>query len=80
MLAFQSPKAMGETPVRGEWSNFLHDYRWAKLTKTAQHYGYTFLAHDALEDTKATLHCFNAMLADGSDYMDKLRSEYSQQF
>lgn len=34
--------------------------RWRKLTSTARHYGYLFIAHDAVEDCLATLHvhCF----------------------
>lgn len=43
-------------------------YKWFKLQQVAQNYGFDFTAHDALEDTKATLHVFNSLLAD-ADYM-----------
>ena len=35
---------------------------WIKLTACADHYGYTYNAHDAESDTQATLYCFNALL------------------
>lgn len=35
------------------------EYKWQKLTKCAEYYGYEFNAHDSLEDVKATLHCYN---------------------
>lgn len=53
-------------PVAGEWSDWKHDWKWQRLSSCAAHYGYTFSAHDALEDTKATLHCFQSMLNDNS--------------
>lgn len=51
-------------PVAGKWDERHGDWRWVKLGQCARHYGYRFDAHDALEDTRATLHCFNAMLSD----------------
>lgn len=51
-------------PVAGKWDEHHEDWRWVKLEQCARHYGYRFDAHDALEDTRATLHCFNAMLSD----------------
>lgn len=51
-------------PVAGKWDERHGDWRWVKLGQCARHYGYRFDAHDALEDIKATLHCFNAMLSD----------------
>ena len=59
-------------PVTGEWSERRNDWKWAKLTACAEHYGYAFKAHDALEDTLATLHCFKAMLLDKTQrgYLD----------
>lgn len=38
--------------------------KWSKLTECAAHYHYTYPPHGALEDTKATLHCFNSLLDD----------------
>lgn len=37
---------------------------WCKLSECANFYGYSFNAHDALEDTNATLYCFNQLIAD----------------
>lgn len=51
-------------PVAGKWDERHGDWRWVKLGQCAGHYGYRFEAHDALEDTRATLHCFNTMLSD----------------
>lgn len=51
-------------PVAGKWDERHGDWRWVKLGQRARHYGYRFDAHDALEDTKATLRCFDAMLSD----------------
>lgn len=48
-------------PICGEWDSYYGDYKWQKLTKCAAYYGYTFKAHDSLEDVRATLHCYNAM-------------------
>ena len=48
----------------------IHDVMWAfskitgkrrSLSYCAAYYGYSFQAHDSLEDAKATLHCFFAM-------------------
>lgn len=51
-------------PVAGKWDERHGDLRWVKLGQCAGHYGYRFDAHDALEDARATLHCFDAMLSD----------------
>lgn len=51
-------------PVAGKWDERHGDWRWVKLGQCAGHYGYRFDAHGALEDTRATLYCFNAMLSD----------------
>ena len=51
-------------PVAGKWDERHGDWRWVKLGQCAGHYGYRFEAHDALEDARVTLHCFNAMLSD----------------
>lgn len=39
-------------------------YRRCKLTECAEYFGYSFNPHDATEDAKATLHCFNSLIAD----------------
>ena len=43
----------------GRWSDRKDGYLWCKLEQCARRYGYQFEAHDALEDAKATAHCFN---------------------
>ncbi|GEM_PF-5984444 len=53
-------------PLGGKWNNRHQDYTWVKLSECAEHYGYQFKAHDALEDTRATLYCFNRMISDDS--------------
>ncbi|WP_304862932.1 3'-5' exonuclease [Faecalibaculum rodentium] len=52
-------------PVYGEWNQKKQDWNWQKLTTCAKFYGYDFKAHDALEDVKATLHCYHRL----SDYL-----------
>lgn len=48
--------------IFGEWNDYHGDYKWQKLITCASYYGYgSFGAHDALEDVKATLHCFYQM-------------------
>lgn len=47
--------------VYGEYSDYFGDYKWQKLRKAAEYYGYRFNAHDSLEDVKATLFVYNAM-------------------
>lgn len=47
--------------IYGEWNEEKQGYKWQKLTKCASYYGYTFKAHDALEDVKATLFCWKKM-------------------
>lgn len=42
----------------GRWSDRKNDFLWVKLAQCAKHYGYTFDAHNALEDAKATAYCF----------------------
>lgn len=48
-------------PIYGEWNEKRGGYKWQKLTKCAEYYGYTFQAHDSLEDCRATLHCYRCM-------------------
>ena len=49
-------------PVAGRWDGARRRYAWTSLEACARYYGYRFRAHDALEDTRATLYCFWAML------------------
>ena len=55
--------------ARGQIDNRFGDYKWYKLEQCASSYKYKFDAHDALEDTKATLHCYNSLLQDNR-YLD----------
>lgn len=49
--------------VYGEWNDYYGNYTYQKLTNAAWYYGYNFdeLAHDSLEDVKATLVVYNAL-------------------
>ena len=49
--------------VRGVIGNY-GDYSWCKLEQCASAYNYKYDAHDALEDAKATLHCYKSLLSD----------------
>lgn len=51
-------------PIHGAWSDYHQDYKFVKLSTCARHYNYKFAAHDALEDVKATAHCFTCLLND----------------
>lgn len=50
--------------ARGEYDSYRGDYKWCKLEECASKYNYKFDAHDADEDAKATLHCYNSLLKD----------------
>ena len=52
-------------PVVGRRRGGGRDYSWVPLERCARHYGIRFRAHDALEDARATLCCFWAMLERG---------------
>ena len=47
--------------VYGEWNEYYGNYKWQKLGKAAEYYGYKFKAHDSLEDVKATLYVYECM-------------------
>ncbi len=47
-------------PIYGEKGRY-GSFKWQKLVKCAEYYGYTFPAHDSLEDVKATLYCYYKM-------------------
>ena len=53
-------------PVAGEWDPERGSYKWKSLRFCADWYGYTnYKPHDALEDVRATLHCYYAMRKGG---------------
>lgn len=54
-------------PIYGEWNEMRQDYKWQKLTKCAEYYGFhgDGQFHDSLEDVRATLYCFNSMISEG---------------
>lgn len=52
-------------PVAGRRRGGSCDCSWVSLEHCAHHYGIRFRAHDALEDARATLRCFWAMLERG---------------
>ena len=51
-------------PIFGEWDDYFKDYRWQKLITCAEYYDYegNGVFHDSLEDVRATLHCYYAMI------------------
>lgn len=55
---------------KGELSQY-GDIKWQKLTTAARHFQYSFKAHDALEDVKATLHVYKCMQKYVAAYDDK---------
>lgn len=60
--------------VHGADSEWKGEKLWCKLTKCAQHYGYKFTPHNALEDAKATAFCYKSLLADSS-YIEMKKAE-----
>lgn len=51
--------------IYGDWSELYGNYKYQKLTKCADYYGYYWgvdSAHDALSDCRATLFCMKEML------------------
>lgn len=51
--------------IHGAWDGAHDEWSWCKLEDCAAFYGYrNFEAHDALNDVKATAHCFNSILDD----------------
>lgn len=48
-------------PIFGEMNEKYGGYKWQKLVTCAGYYNYEFKAHDALEDVRATLHCWKSM-------------------
>lgn len=53
---------LGFAPIAGKYDPERMGYRWKSLRFCADWYGYTnYKPHDALEDARATLHCYYAM-------------------
>lgn len=51
--------------IHGSWDGAHDEWSWCKLEDCAAFYGYRdFGAHDALNDVRATAHCFNSILDD----------------
>lgn len=48
--------------IYGEYNEYYDGYKWQKLTTCAAYFGYDFVAHDSLEDTKATLFCYKKII------------------
>lgn len=52
-------------PIAGDYDEKHNSYKWKRLTYCADYYGYAgYKAHDALEDVRATLYCYNAIEKD----------------
>ena len=51
-----------------EWNSYYGNYRNQKLTYCAEWYGYNFVPHNSLEDTRATLYCYKKMLSEGINF------------
>lgn len=60
--------------VYGKWSEWKQDRLYAKLTTCAKHYGYKFIAHNALEDAKATAFCFKKLKQD-EKYIKQIKEQ-----
>ena len=57
--------------INGDWDDYHEDYRWQKLSKCAEYYGYDWgktAAHDALADTLATRFCFYRIVETRGDF------------
>lgn len=59
--------------VVGDWDDYHGNYRYQKLTKCADAYGYEWQgeAHGALADTMATLYCYPRVRSDYDEEMKK---------
>ncbi len=65
-------------PYFGEWSNEYSTFKWQKLVNAARYFDYEFKAHDALEDIRATLHCYNELtsLQKSGKYDEMVKKNY----
>ena len=61
--------------IYGTWNEWRGHRQWMKLVDCAEHYGYEFSAHNALEDAKATAYCFNQLMNDENYYQESLNVE-----
>lgn len=55
--------------ARGVKDGYYGDFKWCKLEQCARAYKFKYEAHNAVEDSKATLHCYNSLLKDDR-YLD----------
>lgn len=62
--------------IYGEWAEWKNDWKWQKLETCANYYGYSFPAHNALEDAKATAFCYWRVVENAG----QLTSLYKSQF
>ena len=60
MLAF--------APIYGDYNKRYGNYKWQSLSTCANYYNYEFNAHNSLEDTKATLYCYQKI----KEYKDEI--------
>lgn len=60
----------------GTYSQAHGSYTYIRLTTAARKYGYSYKAHDALEDAKATAHVFRKLMGD-DEYENKVREKES---
>lgn len=45
-----------------QWDTHRKDWRWYSLEFCAGHYDFQYKAHDVVEDTRATLHCYRELI------------------
>lgn len=57
--------------IYGEWNEKYQNFKWQKLQKCADYFGYEFCAHDSLGDAKATLYCLRKLeeMMDSGEYV-----------
>jgi DNA polymerase III epsilon subunit-like protein len=70
--------------LHGKWSEKYQRNQWMKLTEATKFYGIDFDAHDSLNDVRATVKVFYAMLEDPATikYLtakDRAREESKEQ-
>lgn len=69
MLAF--------APIYGDYNEYYGNYKWQSLSTCASYYNYEFNAHNSLEDTKATLYCYQK-IKEYKDEIDMIVDEIKQ--
>lgn len=67
-------------PYYGEYNTYYRNFKWKNLETCAAYFGYRFKAHDSLEDTKATLHCYKKLkeLKEVGDYDERVTKNCEQ--